>query len=610
MSKEKITLFSKIFYPIVCFFTLTGLLALFLFIKSQTRNMEKNLIEEHVLLAQVIALQIENYYYRGTWPFSTFKKLGEYKNIAFWRLVNSKGEIELADDTKLWGKRIKDLDFKARKVIVKDGILPSTNEKIKIIVYPLNIKQKGGHWTLWLGISLESIRKAQKELILAALTLSPLVLLIIYLFPFYLAKSIVTPIKNLVKTTEIISKGNLDYTIKIQSRDEVGVLTSAFNRMVKELKKTMISLNYFDSIINTMGEALIVTDAQGKIELVNQAAENLLGYKKEDLLGKSMDSIVSVLPSFISQQESKKMNASIGAIWRINNSREFPALCSCSNVRNREGEVINKIYVVRDITEIKKTEEELIEAYKKLKEVQDELIQSEKIAMIGKLASGTAHEIKNPLSIILQGIYLVDSMISEKTPELKETIEMIKEAVKRADKVIKRILNYARASKLTTTSQRICEVIDEGLSLVEDQLKFKNIKIERNYPPKPILIEADRVMLSQVFLNLATNSIDAMPSGGKIKIKVYEEGDFCIVEFEDIGEGISPERLPKIFEPFYTTKKAGEGTGLGLAIVELIINRHNGKINVESQVGKGTKFIIKLPKLKEERRKDEEDTSN
>ncbi len=600
MSKKRIPLFSKIFYPIVCFFGLIGLLALFLFVRIQTRNMERTLIEEHLLLAQILSLQIENYYYKGTWPFSTLKKVSESKNILFWRLVNSDGEIELADDTSLWGKKIQDQDFKTKKIMVKDGILPSTNERIKIIIYPLRIKEKGIPWTLRLGISLKSVREAQRELILTILSLSPLLLLTIYLFPFYLAKNITTPIKRLVKATEIVGKGNLDYTIDIYTSDEIGILTHAFNKMVRDLKKTTISLNYFDTIINTMADSLIVTDAHGKIELINQSALKLLGYKKEEILGKNINSLINVESYFSFKEETKEFIESLEAIWRIKDGREVSVLCSCSEVKNKKGEVTNRIYVARDITEIKKTEEELIQAYKRLKETQDELIQTEKIAAIGKLASGTAHEIKNPLSIIMQGIYLVDNLTPEKSQELKETIETIKEAIKRADNVIKRILNYARASKISRTPQEICGVIEEGISLIEEQLKFKNIKIEREYPSKPILVEADRVMLSQVFLNLATNSQDAMPQGGIIKIKVYEEDDQCVIEFEDTGMGIPQDKLPKIFEPFYTTKRPGEGTGLGLAIVELIINRHNGKIDVESKVNQGTKFIIKLPKLKKE----------
>jgi len=600
MSKKRIPLFSKIFYPIVCFFGLIGLLALFLFVRIQTRNMERTLIEEHLLLAQILSLQIENYYYKGTWPFSTLKKVSESKNILFWRLVNSDGEIELADDTSLWGKKIQDQDFKTKKIMVKDGILPSTNERIKIIIYPLRIKEKGIPWTLRLGISLKSVREAQRELILTILSLSPLLLLTIYLFPFYLAKNITTPIKRLVKATEIVGKGNLDYTIDIYTSDEIGILTHAFNKMVRDLKKTTISLNYFDTIINTMADSLIVTDAHGKIELINQSALKLLGYKKEEILGKNINSLINVESYFSFKEETKEFIESLEAIWRIKDGREVSVLCSCSEVKNKKGEVTNRIYVARDITEIKKTEEELIQAYKRLKETQDELIQTEKIAAIGKLASGTAHEIKNPLSIIMQGIYLVDNLTPEKSQELKETIETIKEPIKRADNVIKRILNYARASKISRTPQEICGVIEEGISLIEEQLKFKNIKIEREYPSKPILVEADRVMLSQVFLNLATNSQDAMPQGGIIKIKVYEEDDQCVIEFEDTGMGIPQDKLPKIFEPFYTTKRPGEGTGLGLAIVELIINRHNGKIDVESKVNQGTKFIIKLPKLKKE----------
>jgi len=400
MSKKRISLFSKIFYPIVCFFGLVGLLALFLFVRIQTQNMEKTLIEEHLLFAQILSLEIESHYYKGTWPFSALKKVSESKNILFWRLVNSDGEIELADNINLWGKKIQDKDFKTKKIIVKDGILPSTNERIKIIIYPLGIKEKGNPWTLWLGISLRNIRKAQRELILALLSLSPLLLLIIYLFPFYLAKSITTPIKRLVKATQIVGKGNLDYTIDIYTSDEVGILTHAFNKMVKDLKNKTVSLNYFDTIINTMADSLIVTDAHGKIELVNEAAVKLLGYKREEMVGKNIHSLIEVESYFSFKEEIKEPVKSLEAIWHIKGKKEIPVICSCSEVKNKKGEVTNKIYVVRDITDIKRTEEELIQAYKTLKETQDELIQTEKIAALGKLASGTAHEIKNPLSIL------------------------------------------------------------------------------------------------------------------------------------------------------------------------------------------------------------------
>jgi signal transduction histidine kinase len=233
-----------------------------------------------------------------------------------------------------------------------------------------------------------------------------------------------------------------------------------------------------------------------------------------------------------------------------------------------------------------------------LKTVQEQLIQSEKMAAVGRLASGIAHEIRNPLAIILQGTYLVEAELGQKNEEISKTIEMIKNSVRRANNIIHRLLEYARSSEMEVSPQNISKVIDEGISIVEKQATFKNIEIEKNYPQDAILVNADKTTLPQVFLNLTTNAIDAMPQGGKIKIRAYKEGDWCVIHFQDTGKGIPQSELPKIFEPFYTTKVPGEGTGLGLAMVQLIIERHRGRISVESQLGKGTKFIIKLPLAK------------
>jgi signal transduction histidine kinase len=247
-----------------------------------------------------------------------------------------------------------------------------------------------------------------------------------------------------------------------------------------------------------------------------------------------------------------------------------------------------------------------------LRVIQEQLVQSEKMAAVGRLASGIAHEIRNPLAIILQGVYLIDTELGEGNKDAKEMIEMIKNSVRRANNIIHRLLEYARSSEIETAPQNICEIIDEGLSLIEKQLTFKNIEIERRYPQESILVDADRATLSQVFLNLTTNAVDAMPKGGKITIKVYKEGDFCMIEFQDTGEGILQSELSKIFEPFYTTKVPGEGTGLGLAMVHLIIERHKGKISVESEPNKGTKFTIKLPLANREKKggEYEEDSFN
>jgi len=267
---------------------------------------------------------------------------------------------------------------------------------------------------------------------------------------------------------------------------------------------------------------------------------------------------------------------------------------------------------------LQKSEERLKIAYHKLKEAQNQLIQHEKMAAMGRLASGFAHEIRNPLGIILMGIDYLNTILPEKDEMVEKIIKKIKQAVNRANKIIIDTLQFSRTSQFKFELIDICKLLDETIGLIEHKAALNNIKINRDYPEKPVEIKGDKNMLQQVFVNLFMNAMDAMPKGGKIKVRVYDKiatemdykigqrssdyfkiGDkIIVIELEDTGTGIPKNLLSKIFDPFFTTKKVGEGTGLGLSIVHLIIDRHQGIIDVESEVNKGTKFIIMLPPAK------------
>ncbi len=347
-------------------------------------------------------------------------------------------------------------------------------------------------------------------------------------------------------------------------------------------KKTLGELKKTKEIIQAIGEALVVTDKEGKIELINKAGLSLLKYTQEEIIGKSIEEI------FPNYKDLEKLSFQ-EVEWIDKEKRKIPVLCSMKEIRN-DHELTNRVYVARDIRDIK-------EAYNMLEEAQRQLIQTEKMAVLGKLSSGIAHEIKNPLSIITQGIYFLEKK-SPQDKDLQETIVMIKEAAERINHIITRLLEFARASHLTFHPYGICAIIEEGISLVENQAHLRNIEIERVYPEEDIIVNADKTLLSQVFLNLATNSLDAISHEGKITIRVEKENDFCKIEFSDTGCGISEEDIGKIFDPFYTKKREGKGTGLGLSIVALIISKHKGKIEVRSKPGVGTKFTIRLPIFK------------
>ena len=238
---------------------------------------------------------------------------------------------------------------------------------------------------------------------------------------------------------------------------------------------------------------------------------------------------------------------------------------------------------------------------KELEETRNQLIQSEKLTAVGHLAFGIAHEIRNPLGIILEGVKFVQERIGREDTISEESIDKIKKSVDRANKIIVDLLKFSRASKLQMQPVNVCGIMDEVASLIKNQAYLNNVQINRNYQKPDIQVMADPNMLRQAFFNLCINAIDAMPKEGQLSLNIYpvrnaeRNENNVIVEIIDTGKGIPEGILPNIFNPFFTTKEPGKGTGLGLSIVHLILERHNGTVDVETKVNEGTKFTVKLP---------------
>lgn len=266
-----------------------------------------------------------------------------------------------------------------------------------------------------------------------------------------------------------------------------------------------------------------------------------------------------------------------------------------------KGKIIGYVGTITDITKRKKAEQELKDAYQRLKETQRQLIQSEKMSAVGQLASGIAHEIRNPLNIILGGVESLELDPGDKSELFRNSIERVKKSIGRANIIVTDLLRFSRASELKLESVNLCSIMDEVVSLVSNRAKLSSVDISKNYPKKDIQIKGDSNMLIQAFFNLCNNSIDAMPRGGELKLNIYlgrdikKDDNNAIIEIIDTGIGISKDKLSKIFDPFFTTKEEGKGTGLGLTIVGLILERHKAITEVESEINKGAKFVIKLP---------------
>jgi signal transduction histidine kinase/iron only hydrogenase large subunit-like protein len=242
--------------------------------------------------------------------------------------------------------------------------------------------------------------------------------------------------------------------------------------------------------------------------------------------------------------------------------------------------------------QLEKSHRELQVSHQELEQAQTQLIRTEKLASIGQLAAGVAHEINNPLGTILIYSHLIQKSLEPDDPKREDIALVISEA-NRAKDIVQGLLSFAREKKLRASEVNVNDILEEVLSLVVNQSLFHNIKIKKSFDQGPQTIVADETQLKQVFLNIILNAAQAMEGNGKLTISTIFDKKQIKIKIADTGPGIPPEVMGKLFSPFFTTKE--KGTGLGLAISYGIIERHQGKIDVETDLGKGSTFVITLP---------------
>jgi PAS domain S-box-containing protein len=390
--------------------------------------------------------------------------------------------------------------------------------------------------------------------------------------------------------------------------------------LIKDKTRSLeVSEEKYRSLVESINDSMYVVDTDCQYLSANSNVLSEYGIAENQIVGKKFS-------DFHSPEQTREFSDRVKKVIETGSTEQFEGykeklgkwvIRRLSPIKEPDTAKIRAISVVSmDITERVEIVKELIETNNKLKETQNQLIQNEKMAVIGRLASGLAHQIRNPLEIIIMGVEFLGNTIHSKDLKPEKSIEKIKQAVNRTNQIITDFLRFSRKSELKFESVDVCLLLNETIKLIEYRINEKKVKIERIYSEESIEVTADKNMLQQVFMNLLNNGIDAVSKGGEIRIKVntkkimhehiedrvgYRDNDYfkigkkmTEIEIEDNGVGISRDVLQRIFEPFYTTKESEKGTGLGLSLAHLIIDRHQGKISVQSEVNKGTKFILKL----------------
>ncbi|HVO66163.1 MAG TPA: ATP-binding protein [Syntrophales bacterium] len=347
---------------------------------------------------------------------------------------------------------------------------------------------------------------------------------------------------------------------------------------------------FSDSLVENMPIGLVAINARGEIISFNQTAESVLGYAYQDVLGKRADEILprpckEILGSL--RDEKKIIEREIDC--PVHSGEIVPLEVIAATLEEENGDFMGFVILFRDITEVQL--------------LKKEMERSRRLASLGGLAAGIAHEIRNPLSSI-KGFATFFKERYRDNPEDQKTAEIMVQEVDRLNRVIGQLLEFARPMEMNRQWTSVNDVISHTLKMIEGEAREKKINIRTDFSPevRDVLIDADKI--KQVLLNLYLNSIGAMESGGTLSVALVplwrgrgggsSRGDRMIrIDVSDTGRGIDKKDLARIFDPYFTTKPSG--TGLGLAIVYKIIEAHGGEIRVKSEPGKGTAVSVFLP---------------
>ena len=379
-----------------------------------------------------------------------------------------------------------------------------------------------------------------------------------------------------------------------------GLLVLATIIDITERKRREAQLHMLSTALESAANAIVITDAYGKIIWVNRAFTENTGYFPEEVLGKNPRVLKSGLQDDAFYKEMWQ-TITAGRVWRkpIINRRKDGSLINedmtITPIRDTAGLITQFVAIKQDITELEQALSDVRAKSDELAAMTQQLWQASRLATVGELAASIAHELNNPLATISLRLETLGVQLAADETK-SHLVEIVSDEVDRMGKLVGNLLQFSRRTHRQISTLYVRDEIDSSLELIEYHLRSHGIQVVREYPAELYAIQADRQQLRQVFLNLLTNASDAMTQGGEIDVRVTPDGDDRIrIEVTDTGAGIPPDSLENIWDPFFTTKPEGKGTGLGLAICRRVIEEHHGSISIASRLGEGTTVTILLP---------------
>ena len=355
---------------------------------------------------------------------------------------------------------------------------------------------------------------------------------------------------------------------------------------VKLSEKARMAERHLASVIESANDLVVSTDAEGRIISWNAAAERISGFRVDAVRSRLLaelcdpdqrDAMTAIIQRLVNGGAVQLQELSLVA----RSGELVPVDWSCSPIRDDADKVSGVVAVGRDLSERRAFEQHIF--------------QSEKLAALGVMAGGIAHELRNPLSVSFSAAqFLLDS--SHDPAFQQECVSKIIDGIQRSSGIIENLLRFARpAPSAQVEAINLVTLVQETVILLVPQAKIQKIKILEDYPDPLVSASGNPSLLLQTIMNLILNAYQAMPTGGQIKIAVRREAAEAVVEVGDTGCGISAANLGRVFDPFFTTQPVGKGTGLGLSICHTIVKQHGGLIEVDSLEGQGSTFTVRIP---------------
>jgi two-component system sensor histidine kinase AtoS len=355
-------------------------------------------------------------------------------------------------------------------------------------------------------------------------------------------------------------------------------------RVLEERAIQLVNIqDYTQAILRSITSGVLTVGPDGSVATANPAAERMMGIPEEEMVPRRIgilfrdDGGIDASLARILEGRVPRLATDTQAV-RLDGT-VLHAQVSMSRMRDVDGRVLGAVVTFDDVSEVKA--------------LTDQLIRADRLAAMGELTAGVAHEVRNPLGIIRASVQLVEDAHGEQH-RIAEATRIIKQEIDRLDRVIKALLDFGRPSAPTLRPTNVEDVVTDVVLFTRRFAGQSRVEIETEYAAGLPLVSADADQLKQVLVNLVSNAVQAMEgTGGTITVRVWDDDAFVFLSIADTGPGIPPDDLQRVFDPFYSTREGG--TGLGLTIVHRIIDQHGGRIEVESELGQGTRFTVALP---------------